>query len=119
MGAPSRFFPEYIQLKMVQTRDVMSIFISAGKWHARLGPLNAVASTVVEGRMSIPKPRLSLRHSSRPNHSSWERNKAAKIALGPKFATWIWQGVVEMVPVGCLLPLFIEPLGVVDKAKAP
>jgi len=67
----------------------------------------------------VPKPRLPLRHSRRPNHASWERNEAAKIALGPKFATWIWQGVVEMVPQGCPLPLFIEPLGAVDKATAP
>ncbi len=34
-------------------------------------------------------------------------------------ATWIWQGVVEMVPQGCPLPLFIEPLGAVVKATAP
>ncbi len=118
-GAPTRFFLEYIRLQKTPARDVMSIFMSAGKWHARLGPLDAVTATVVEGRMTMPKPRLPLRHSRRPNHSSWERNEAAKIALGPKFATWIWQGVVEMVPVGCPLPLFIEPLGAVDKATAP
>jgi hypothetical protein len=31
--------------------------------------------------MVMPKPRLPLRHSRRPNHASWERNEAAKIAL--------------------------------------
>ncbi len=64
--------------------------------------------------MVMPKPPLPLRNSRRPNHASWERNEAAKIALGPKFATWIWQGVVEMVPQGCPLPLSVEPLGAVD-----
>jgi hypothetical protein len=67
----------------------------------------------------MPKPRLALRPSRRPNHASWERNEAAKIALGPKFTTWIWQGIVEMVPPNCPLPLFIEPLGAVDKATPP
>ena len=69
--------------------------------------------------MTMPKPHLPLRHSRRPNHASWERNEAAKIALGPKVATWTWQGVVEMIPQGCPVPLFIEPLGAVDKATAP
>jgi hypothetical protein len=118
-GQPCRFLPEYIRLKKKQARDVMSIFMSAGEWHRRMGPLDAVAATVVEGRMVMPKPRMPLRHSRRPNHSSWERNEAAKIALGPKYATWTWQGVVEIVPRGCPLPLFIEPLGAADKATAP
>ncbi len=74
---------------------------------------------VVEGLMSMPKQRLSLRHSSRPNHASWECNKAAKIALWPKFTTWTWQGVAQMVPQGCPFSLFIEPLGAVDKDTAP
>ena len=118
-GAPSRFLPEYLRLKKTPTRDVMSVFMKAANWHQRLGPLDAVAATVVEGRMTMPKPRLPLRHSRRPNHASWERNEAAKIALGPKVATWTWQGVVEMIPQGCPVPLFIEPLGAVDKATAP
>jgi hypothetical protein len=67
----------------------------------------------------MPKPRFPLRPLRRPNHASWERNEAAKIALGPKFATWIWQGIVEMVPHNCPLPLFIEPLGAVDQATDP
>ena len=65
------------------------------------------------------KPRFPLRPSRRPNHASWERNEAAKIALGPKFATRTWQGITEMVPLHCPPPLFIEPLGSVDKATAP
>jgi hypothetical protein len=74
---------------------------------------------VVEGRLHMPKDRLTLRPSRRPNHASWERNEAAKLALGPKFATWIWQGIVEMIPPGCPTPLFIESLGAVDKATDP
>jgi hypothetical protein len=97
-GQPSRFLPDYIRLKKKQTRDVMSVFMAAGEWHRRLGPLDAVAATVVEGRMVMPKPRLPLLHSRRPNHARWERNEAAKTALGTKFATWTWQGVVEIVP---------------------
>jgi hypothetical protein len=69
--------------------------------------------------MVMPKPLLPLRHSRRPNHASWDRHEAAKIALGPKFAMWIRQGVVEIVPQGCPLPLFVEPLRAVDKATAP
>ncbi len=63
--------------------------------------------------------RFPLLPSRRPNHASWEQNEAAKIALGPKFAIWIWQGIVEIVPRGCPLPLFIEPLGAVDKTTSP
>jgi hypothetical protein len=97
----------------------MSVFHAAPEWHRRLGPLDAVAAQIAEGRLVMPKPRFPLRPSRRPNHASWERNEAAKIALGPKFATWIWQGIVEMVPHNCPLPLFIEPLGAVDKATDP
>jgi hypothetical protein len=97
----------------------MPVFRSADAWHRRLGPLDATAAAIVEGQLSMPKPRFALRPSRRPNHASWERNEAAKIALGPKFATWIWQGIVEMVPPNCPLPLFIEPLGAVDKATPP
>ena len=118
-GQASRFLPEYVRLKKTPARDVMSVYSARAEWHRRLGPLDTVAAAVVEGRMVMPKPRLPLRHSRRPNHASWERNEAAKIALGPKFAVWVWQGVVEVVPRGCSLPLFIEPLGAVDKATAP
>ena len=118
----SRFFPSYIKLAKRPTRDVMSVFRAAGAWHKRLGPLDATAAAVVGGQLTMPKPRLTFCASRRPNHASWERNEAAKIAIGPKFATWTWQGIVEMVPHGCRvcrLPLFIEPLGAVDKATAP
>ena len=116
---PSRFLPEYIKLKSTPTRDLMSIRMAADQWHKRLGPLDAVTATIVEGRLCMPKPRFPLQPSRKPNHASWERNEAAKIALGPKFATWTWQGITEMVPSNCRLPLFIEPLGAVDKATAP
>ena len=115
----SRFMPSYFKLNKLPQRDIMSVYNASAAWHRRLGPLDATAATVVEGRFHMPKPRLTLRPSRRPNHSSWERNEAAKIALGPKFATWIWQGIVEMVPRNCPLPLFIEPLGAVDKATPP
>ena len=115
----TRFLPSYIKLGKIPKRDIMSVYNAAQAWHRLLGPLDAVAATVVEGRMHMPKPRLTLRPSRRPNHASWERNEAAKIALGPKFATWAWQGIVEMVPRNCPLPLFIEPLGAVDKATPP
>ena len=115
----SRFMPSYFKLKKLPQRDLMSVYNSAAAWHKRLGPLDSTAATVVEGRLHMPKPRLTLRPSRRPNHASWERNEAAKIALGPKFAVWIWQGIVEMVPLNCPLPLFIEPLGAVDKATPP
>ena len=116
---PSRFLPPYIKLLKRPNRDVMSIFRSAAAWHRRLGPLDATAAALVGGQLTMPKPRLALRPSRRPNHASWERNEAAKIALGPKFATWTWQGIVEMVPPGLPLPLYIEPLGAVDKATPP
>jgi hypothetical protein len=84
----SRFLPPYIKLLKRPSRDVMSVFRAADAWHRRLGPLDATAAAVVGGQLTMPKPRLALRPSRRPNHASWERNEAAKIALGPKFATW-------------------------------
>jgi hypothetical protein len=101
---PSRFLPDYIRLTKKPTRDVMSVFMAAKEWHRRLGPLDAVAASVVEGRMVMPKPRLPLLQSRHPNHSGWERTEAAKIALGPKFATWTWQGIVENRDRPPLLP---------------
>jgi hypothetical protein len=115
----SRFMPPYFKLTKLPKRDLMSVYISSAAWHRRLGPLDATAAAVVEGRLHMPKPRLTLRPSRRPNHASWERNAAAKIALGPKFDVCVWQGIVEMVPWNCPLPLFIEPLGAVDKAMPP
>ena len=116
---PSRFLPPYIQLKKKPARDIMSVFLAAPAWHRRLGPLDATTAAIIAGKLQMPKPRLPLRPSIRPNHASWERNETAKLALGPKFATWAWQGIVEIVPRNCPLPLFIEPLGAVDKATDP
>ncbi len=116
---PSRFYPDYVRLKKTPSRDVMAVYNARLEWRTRLGPLDAVTETIVNGTLAMPKPRFPLRPSRRPNHASWEKNEAAKIALGPKFATWTWQGICEMVPRGCPLPLFIEPLGAVDKATDP
>ena len=113
---PSRFLPSLIHLKKTPALGMFSVYRAAQEWHRRLGPLDAVACTIVEGRLVM---RFPLLRSRRPNHASWERNVATKIALGPKVATWIWQGIVEIVPRGCPLPLFIEPLGAVDKATSP
>jgi hypothetical protein len=116
---PTRFMPDYVRLRKTPQRDVMSVYRASREWHRRLGPLDSVTASIVEGRMTMSKSRLPLRPSRRQNHASWERNEAAKIALGPKFATWTWQGIVEIVPRNCPLPLFIEPLGAVPKATDP
>ncbi len=74
------------------------------------------------GQACHAQPRLPLLPSRWTNQASWERNEAAKITLSRvshKFATWIWQGIVEMVARGCPLSLFIEPLGAADKATSP
>ena len=123
---PTNFLPDFIRLKLgptgvpiVPSRYVTSVVAAAHEWHARVGPLDAITAAVVGGRLIMSKPRFPLRHSRLRNHASWERNEAAKIALGPKFADWIVQGIVEMIPRNCPLPLFIEPLGAVDKATDP
>ena len=103
----------------------MSVFRAAKAWHRRLGPLDANAAAVVGGQLTMPKTHLTFCASRKPNHARSERNEAAKIALGPKFATWTWlrpwQGrmIVEMTPHGHRNPLFIQSLGAVDKATAP
>ncbi len=61
----------------------MSVFNASAARHKRLGPLDATAGTVISG-VTMPKPRFPLSPSRRPNHASWERNEAAKIALGPQ-----------------------------------
>jgi hypothetical protein len=116
---PSRFLPPYFKLTKRPARDIMSVYNAAPAWHRRLGPLDATTATIVSGKLQMPKPRFAFRPSARKNHASWEQNEAAKIALGPKFATWVWQGIVEIVPRNCPPPLFIEPLGAVDKATDP
>ena len=123
---PSRLMPEYIRLKRdakgwpVQPRGwVTSLVEHSGAWHTELGPLDAITAVVVDGKLSMPKPSFPTRGSWRPNHPSWERNEEAKRALGPKLAEWIAQGIVEVVPPWCQPPLFVEPLGAVDKATDP
>ncbi len=49
------------RLRKRPPRDVMSVYTAAPEWHRLLGPLDAVVASVVEGRMSMPKPRLPLR----------------------------------------------------------
>jgi hypothetical protein len=81
---------ECIKFKSTPTRDIVPVFMTAEQWHKRLrvDPLDTVTAAIVEGRLCMPKPRLPLRPSRKPNHASWERNEVVKIALGPKFATW-------------------------------
>ncbi len=67
---PSRFLPDYIRLQKRPTHDVTSVYCSAAAWHRRLGPLNATAAMVVEGHLHMPKDRLALCPSRRPNHAS-------------------------------------------------
>jgi hypothetical protein len=114
----SRFMPPYLPSFRSGT-SCLSTILPPHCIGALPGPLDATAAAVIEGRLHMPKPRLTLRPSRQPNHTSWERNEAVKIALGLKFAVWVWQGIVEMVPWNCPLPLFIEPLGAVDKTTSP
>jgi len=123
---PSRFMPDYIRLKcdkngwpIQPSRWVTSLVEARKEWHRLLGPLDAVTAAIVDGKLVMPKPKFPLHGSWRPNHPSWERNKDAKQALGPKLASWIAQGIVEVVPPWCPPPLFVEPLGAVDKATDP
>jgi hypothetical protein len=56
----SRFLPEFIRLKKIPKRDIMSVFHAAPEWHRRLGPLDAVTAHIAEGRLVMPKPRFPL-----------------------------------------------------------
>jgi hypothetical protein len=82
-GALSRFFPEYIRLKKKPTCDVMSVYMASDNWHKRLGPLDAVAATVAEGRTVMLKPRLPLRHCHWPNQLGVQRRR--QDSAQPKF----------------------------------
>jgi hypothetical protein len=81
--------PPYFESPKLPKRDLMSVYNSSAAWHRRLGPLDSTAAAIVEGRLHMPKPRLTLRPSRRSKHANWERNEAAKVALGPKFAVWV------------------------------
>ena len=123
---PTRFMPDFIRLKrdasgrpVFPKRFVTSLVAARHEWHRILGPLDAVTAAIVDGKLVMPKPKFPLRPSWRKNHASWENNHEARRALGPKFAAWMCQCIVEIVPPGCPLPLFIEPLGAVDKATDP
>ena len=123
---PSRLMPDYIRLKLdrngwpIQPNGWVTTLVQHGAaWHTELGPLDAVTATIVGGKLMMPKPSFPMQGSWRSNHPSWERNEEAKRALGPKLAEWIAQGIVEVVPPGCPPPLFVEPLGAVDKATDP
>ena len=76
----------------------MSVHRAAYIWHSCLSPLDATTAAVISGQFTMQKSLFALRPSRQPNHASWERNEAAKIALWAKFAIWTWLGMVEMVP---------------------
>jgi hypothetical protein len=61
----------------------ISVYRASAAWHRRLGPLDATAAAIAEGRLDMPKPRLTLRPSRRLDHASWERNELPKSPLGP------------------------------------
>ncbi len=65
----------------------------------------------------MPKSQFPATFSWENNHPNW--NLAAKQALKLSLSSWISQGIVEVgIPGFCKIPLYIEPLGAVEKATA-
>jgi hypothetical protein len=63
-------------------------------WTKRLGSIDAITWSILEGKLVMPKSSFPAKPSWKPNHPSW--NLIAKTALGPTLATWITQGIVEV-----------------------
>ena len=121
----TRFMPDYIRMPLddsghilYQKHHLTSMVEKRQSWLTRLGSVDAITLTILEGKLVMPKSRFPAKPSWKNNHPSW--NLTAKQALGPSLASWISQGIVEVgIPGYCKMPLYIEPLGAVDKATAP
>jgi hypothetical protein len=121
----SRFWPDYVCMPtdesgriIYEKHHITSMVLHRQAWLTRLVSVDAITLTILEGKLVMPKTIFPAKPSWKRNHSSW--NLKAKIALGPSLASWINQGIVEVgIPGLCRMPLYIEPLGAVDKATAP
>jgi hypothetical protein len=63
-------------------------------WLTRLGSIDTITLTTLEGKLVMPKSQFPAKHSRKNNHPSW--NLIAKHALGSSLASWISQGIVEV-----------------------
>jgi hypothetical protein len=124
---PSPTLPKFLQLPRDKasggptppTTRVTTIVERRAKWHGILGPLDGATAAIVDGLLAYPRDSWDWLPLRMDNHPSWERDEAAKEALGPTIAAWIHSGILEWVPPHCRPPLIVEPLGAVEKGTAP
>ena len=88
-------------------------------WAVELGSLDDVTRTITEGRLVMPKVSSPTQQTAFRNHPSWEKDEAAKKALGPVIAKWLVSGVLEYVEWNERLPVLLQPCGAVPKGTAP
>ena len=88
-------------------------------WAVELGSLDAVTRAITEGRLVMPKVSAPTQQTALSNHPSWEKDEAAKRALGPVIAKWLASGVLEYVSWDDRMPVLLQPCGAVPKGTAP
>ena len=129
-SAPSRLglanLPDFIALPrdeagrpIIPKSRVTALVEAQEAWHTELGSLDHVTSTIVRGRLVMPKITTPSQCKVLRNHPSWEDDPAAQAALGPIIATWLAQGVLEYVQWDDRHPVLLQPCGAVPKGTAP
>jgi hypothetical protein len=120
---PSRFLPDYIRLPcspdgtiQIPRFRVTSVVERRHFWTKRLGNLDGTTAAIVNGLLVYPRSRWPLLASWKPNHPSWEASPDVKRTLGPKVATYLYQGALEWIPPSCPPPIIVDPLGAVPKS---
>ena len=118
--------PDWIALprdeegRPILPKSRVTALVEAGEaWAHELGSLDAVTATITRGKLVMPKVSSPSQQTYLRNHPSWERDEAAKRALGPVIAKWLASGVLEYVGWDDRVPVLLQPCGAVPKGTAP
>lgn len=121
---PSNWGPEWLRIPpgpdgvlRLPKQQVGDLFDARHNWERLVGPLSGEARAVLGGYMQYPRVSHEVQVSNRPNHPSF--NDDAKRILGPKYAAWLYSGVLEWSGPRDPPPSLIEPMGAVPKNGDP
>ena len=122
----SRFLPPWLRLPRNESGDlvlsafhVTSVVERRHEWRRIIGNVDGATWAVLCGQMAYPRSEWLLKTVWQKNHNSWEKDDV-KQTMGPKMATYIMQGAIEVIPMhleGEPPPgvANVNPVGAVDK----
>ena len=104
---------------IIPTSRVTALAEAADAWACELATLDGVTAAITRGKLVMPKISAPTQQTALRNHPSWEKDDAAKAALGPVIAKWLATGVLEYVGWDDRVPVLLQPCGAVPRGTAP